>query len=76
MDQAKATISPALKEQVKAEQQQVKTVSYLAAGNIAVGFVVISDKIKASSAEAIKKLLKEGLQVFMFRATMQKPQKR
>jgi Cu2+-exporting ATPase len=66
MEQVNATISPELNEQVKVEQQQGKTVSYLAVENIAVGFVVISDKIKASSAEAIRKLQKEGLLVFMF----------
>lgn len=66
MGQVHAAISPELMEQVKAEQKQGKTVSYLAVGDHAVGFVVISDKIKESSKEAIGKLQKEGLQVFMF----------
>lgn len=45
---------------------QGKTVSYLSEGSTIIGFVVISDKIKASSAGAIQKLQKEGLQVLMF----------
>ena len=43
-----------------------KTVSYLSLGNEAIGFVVISDKIKASSQEAIRNLQEEGLKVIMF----------
>ncbi|OJW81786.1 MAG: copper-translocating P-type ATPase [Bacteroidetes bacterium 46-16] len=66
MEHVEADISPELGEQVKAEQRQGKTVSYLAVGNKAVGFVVISDKIKPSSAVAIKKLQEEGLDVIMF----------
>ncbi|KQR68336.1 heavy metal translocating P-type ATPase [Pedobacter sp. Leaf176] len=66
MEQVHAAISPELMEQVKDEQKQGKTVSYLAVGDHAIGFVVISDKIKESSKEAIGKLQKEGLQVFMF----------
>jgi heavy metal translocating P-type ATPase len=66
MEQVRATISRELLKQVKAEQQQGKTVSYLAVGDHAAGFVVIYDKIKESSKEAISKLQKEGLKVFMF----------
>jgi Cu+-exporting ATPase len=66
MEQVKANISTALQAQVKAEQKLGKTVSYLSEGNNAIGFVVISDKIKASSQEAIRKLQEEGLQVIMF----------
>lgn len=66
MEHVNAAIAPELDEQVNAAQRQGKTVSYLAVGNNAVGFVVISDKIKASSAGAIRKLQEEGLQVIMF----------
>lgn len=66
MEQVNAKISPDLEKKVKAEQKQGKTVSYLAVGKSAIGFVVISDKIKESSREAIHKLQKEGLQVIMF----------
>ncbi len=66
MEQVKASIAPDLDKQVKAEQKLGKTVSYLAEGNTAIGFVVISDKIKESSKEAILKLQQEGLKVIMF----------
>lgn len=66
MEQVKASIAPDLLQQVKAEQKLGKTVSYLSEGNAAIGFVVISDKIKPSSQEAIHKLQEEGLQVIMF----------
>jgi Cu2+-exporting ATPase len=66
MEQVQANISSALNEQVKAEQNLGKTVSYLAEGNNAIGFVVISDKIKETSKDAINKLQKEGLKVMMF----------
>lgn len=66
MEQVKATISPDLEKQAKAEQKLGKTVSYLSQGNEAIGFVVISDKIKESSQEAIQKLQQEGLKVIMF----------
>lgn len=65
MEQQNAEISPELKEQVKTEQKLGKTVSYLAEGRTVTGFVVISDKIKASSKEAIKELHDLGLEVFM-----------
>ncbi len=55
-----------LKAQVENEQKLGKTVSYLSEDNTAIGFVVISDKIKESSKEAIHNLQKEGLQVIMF----------
>ncbi|WP_111634857.1 heavy metal translocating P-type ATPase [Pedobacter cryoconitis] len=66
MEHVKAKINPELEGQVKAAQKQGKTVSYLAVGNKVVGYVIISDKIKASSASAIKKLQEEGLEVIMF----------
>jgi Cu+-exporting ATPase len=66
MEEIKATISPELKNKVSSEQKLGKTVSYLSEGNTAIGFVVISDKLKESSKEAIHNLQKEGLQVIMF----------
>lgn len=65
MKEIKAVISPELKKQVQTEQKLGKTVSYLSQGNTAIGFVVIYDKIKESSREAIINLQKEGLQVIM-----------
>lgn len=66
MEHVNAKIESGLEKQVSEEQKQGKTVSYLAVGNLALGFVVISDKIKESSKEAIQKLQREGLQVLMF----------
>lgn len=66
MELVNAQISNELDEKAKAEQKLGKTVSFLSVGNKAVGFIVISDKIKESSKEAIRKLQKEGLQVIMF----------
>jgi Cu2+-exporting ATPase len=66
MEEIKAIISIELKEQIISEQKLGKTVSYLSEGNTAIGFVVISDKIKESSKEAIHNLQKEGLKVIMF----------
>ena len=65
MEQVNAKIAPELMGQAKAEQRSGKTVSYLSEGNKAIGFVVISDKIKESSKEAIRKLHEEGLKVIM-----------
>jgi Cu+-exporting ATPase len=66
MQQVNGKIPAVLDQEVEVEQKQGKTVSYLAIGNVVVGAVVISDKIKPSSKEAIMKLQAEGLQVMMF----------
>ncbi len=66
MEQINAAIPDELKKQATAEQRQGKTVSYLSEGNNTIGFIVISDKIKESSMEAIHNLQKEGLKVIMF----------
>ena len=66
MEEINAVISAELKKLVSSEQKLGKTVSYLSEGSTAIGFVVISDKIKESSKEAIQNLQKEGLQVIMF----------
>jgi len=66
MEEIKAVISADLKKQINSEQKLGKTVSFLSEGNTAIGFVVISDKIKESSKEAIHNLQKEGLLVIMF----------
>jgi Cu2+-exporting ATPase len=66
MNDINAVITPALKKQVTIDQRLGKTVSYMSEDNKAIGFVVISDKIKQSSKEAIYNLQKEGLKVIMF----------
>jgi Cu2+-exporting ATPase len=65
MDYAKAEISSKMEEEAKAYQKQGKTVSYLSIDKLVVGYVVISDKIKATSAKAIKELQEKGIAVIM-----------
>jgi len=65
MHDLKVNLEEKTKEEVAVFQGQGKTVSYLAVGDKAVGFVVISDKIKASSAQAIKALQDQHIDVVM-----------
>ena len=65
IDYAGASIPAALEEEAGTYQRQGKTVSYLAVENMAVGYVVIGDRIKASSASAIKALRDKGISVIM-----------
>ncbi|TJY37100.1 heavy metal translocating P-type ATPase [Pontimicrobium aquaticum] len=65
MEYAKAEITPTIKEEAKRYQKQGKTVSYLAIDKIIVGYVVIGDKIKETSAKAIKELQEKGIDVIM-----------
>jgi Cu2+-exporting ATPase len=66
MNELRVQVSADLKSRVEEEQSSGKTVSYLSEGAKAIGFVVISDKIKESGREAIKNLQDEGIQVIMF----------
>lgn len=61
------SISPSgeLKEAVAHQQEKGKTVSYLAVDGELLGYVVISDKIKASSKKALQELQKMGVEVLM-----------
>jgi Cu2+-exporting ATPase len=65
MEQVNATVSEDLETKISTEQKLGKTVSYISVDGIAVGFVSISDKIKATSAEAIKELIRQGVEVIM-----------
>ena len=65
MEQDGVTIPPELRQSVVTEQEKGKTVSYLAENNSAIGFVVISDKIKDSSKTAIIELHDLGIEVYM-----------
>ncbi len=60
---------------VEKEQEEGKTVSYLSEEGKALGYVVIYDKIKESSKEAIKKLQEEGIQVIMLTGDNEKTAK-
>ena len=65
MEHAQATISPEMETKAAEFQKQGKTVSYLSVDKTVAGFVVIADKIKASSAKAIKELQDKGIEVIM-----------
>ena len=65
MEQVRVTVADDLENRIVAEQKLGKTVSYIAVDGIAVGFVSITDAIKASSKEAINELLRQGVEVFM-----------
>lgn len=65
MEQVGTEIPSEVKKKVKEQQQQGKTVSYLSEDGKVLGFVVISDKIKETSRDAIRKLQDEGLEVVM-----------
>lgn len=65
MDYANATISSEMRDEAKTYQKQGKTVSYLAIDGTVSGYVVIGDKIKKTSAKAIKELQEKGIDVVM-----------
>ncbi|WP_417855587.1 heavy metal translocating P-type ATPase [Xanthomarina gelatinilytica] len=65
MQHANAKISSEMENEAKTYQKQGKTVSYLAIDTVVVGYVVIGDKIKTTSAKAIKTLQDKGIAVIM-----------
>ena len=65
MEQVGAIIPKDLDAQVTAEQSEGKTVSYIAINKEVLGFVCITDAIKATSKEAIALLQKQGIEVIM-----------
>lgn len=65
MEYVKAEITSKMKAEAKTYQKQGKTVSYLAIDKTVVGYVVIGDKIKETSAKAIKALQDKGIDVIM-----------
>lgn len=65
MEYANVEITAEMKEESKTYQKQGKTVSYLAIDKNVVGYVVIGDKIKDTSAKAIKELQNKGIDVIM-----------
>lgn len=66
MEYAQAPITEALHSEAQTFQKQGKTLSYLAIDKEAVGYVVIGDKIKKTSKQAIKELQENGVDVIMF----------
>ena len=65
MVHANAEISSKMQEEAKTYQKQGKTVSYVSIDKEVVGYVVIGDKIKETSAKAIKELQDKGIDVIM-----------
>ncbi|MCA0132923.1 heavy metal translocating P-type ATPase [Winogradskyella alexanderae] len=65
MEYAKADITSKMIDEAKSYQKQGKTVSYLSIDETVVGYVVIGDKIKETSAKAIKALQDKGIDVIM-----------
>ncbi|NQV63276.1 MAG: copper-translocating P-type ATPase [Cryomorphaceae bacterium] len=65
MEYANATLSTEMNNEAQSFQKQGKTVSYLSIDGEVSGYVVIGDKIKATSAKAIKLLQDKGVAVIM-----------
>jgi Cu2+-exporting ATPase len=65
LEQLSITLPESLRGHAAREQSAGKTVSYLAHGDTAVGLVVIADKIKDTSASAVRELQRQGLKVIM-----------
>jgi Cu2+-exporting ATPase len=65
MIEINVVIPEELSDDVKAHQKLGKTVSFLSVDDIAIGYVAISDRIKASSKKAISELQSKGIDVIM-----------
>ena len=65
MEYANATLSSEMKAEAQSFQKQGKTVSYLSIDSEVLGYVVIGDKIKETSAKAIAALQEKGIEVIM-----------
>jgi len=65
MEKAKAEVSDDMKAEVKKSQEQGKTISYLAVDGVCEGYIAIGDKIKETSAAAIRSIQDKGMAVIM-----------
>jgi Cu2+-exporting ATPase len=65
MEQVGAKIPDDLETKISTEQKLGKTVSYISIAGNAVGYVSISDAIKPTSYDAIKELMRQGIEVIM-----------
>ncbi|WP_242203735.1 heavy metal translocating P-type ATPase [Aestuariivivens insulae] len=65
MTYANAKITSEMHDEAKHYQKQGKTVSFLAVDNMVVGYVVIGDKIKATSLRAVAALQSKDIAVIM-----------
>ena len=65
MKDFQATLSPEREKQVKELQSTAATVMYVLAGNQVEGIISVTDRIKETSAGAIRALQEKGIQVYM-----------
>lgn len=65
MTHAAAELNEAMQTEAARFQHKGKTVSFLSVNGIVVGYIVIGDKIKTTSAAAIKEIQKKGIKVIM-----------
>jgi Cu+-exporting ATPase len=65
MEQVNASVSDDIESKIIAEQKLGKTVSYISVDNAVLGYVTITDAIKATSVAAIKELMRQGVEVIM-----------
>ena len=65
MEDNEIEVSAALKSRITEDQQLGKTISCIAVGSTAVGYVAITDAIKASSKSVISELVSKGVRVIM-----------
>lgn len=65
LEQIKTTISDEIENKIIVEQKLGKTVSYISVDGHTIGYVSITDAIKVSSKEAIKELIRQGVEVIM-----------
>lgn len=65
MEQVNASVSEDIENKIIAEQKLGKTVSYIALDQVVLGYVTITDAIKATSVAAVKELMRQGVEVIM-----------
>jgi Cu+-exporting ATPase len=65
MDVVRSAIPEDIATKVLKEQKLGKTVSYISIDNAVLGYVTITDAIKATSVAAIKELVRQGVEVIM-----------
>jgi Cu+-exporting ATPase len=65
MEAVNAEVSEEIENKIIAEQKLGKTVSYISVDKTVLGYVTITDAIKATSVAAIKELMNQGIEVIM-----------
>lgn len=65
MQELNVTIDELITEKAQKAQSEGKTISYVSRGNEMMAAIVISDKIKPTSKDAIKKITYQGIKVIM-----------